>query len=319
VRFTKSAHFFYLLRKDVELSVMQRNRYIIALVLVCLLSLLVGVAGCNSAATTTASTTHPLAGKEISVFAGSASKPALDEAAGLFESQTGVNVYITYGGSGSVLSQMELSQTGDIYIPGSPDYLVKAEKKKITDPATAKIVAYLIPAICVQPGNAKNIQYLSDLAKPGVTVGIGNPATVCVGLYAVEILDNNQLLADVYKNIVTQASSCDNTATLISLKSVDAVLGWSVFHNWDPENIDTIYLEPEQITRLAYIPAAISSYCREKEAAAAFIDFLTSPAGQEIFKKWGYDVTEAEARTYAPNAEIGGEYQLPESYNSLIK
>jgi molybdate transport system substrate-binding protein len=297
---------------------MNRNKYIIALVLVCLLSVLLVAAGCNAAATTTL-TTHPLAGKEISVFAGSASKPALDEAAGLFEKQTGVKVYITYGGSGSVLSQMDLSQTGDIYIPGSPDYLVKAEKKKITDPATTKIVAYLIPAICVQSGNPKNIQSLSDLAKPGIAVGIGNPATVCVGLYAIETLDNNSLLADIYKNIVTQASSCDNTATLISLKSVDAVMGWSVFHNWDPENIDTIYLKPDQITRLAYIPAAVSTFCKEKEASAAFIDFLTSPAGQEIFKKWGYDVTEAEARKYAPDAEIGGEYQLPESYNSLVK
>jgi molybdate transport system substrate-binding protein len=295
---------------------------VITITLSILLFVILAFTGCNSTVTTTpaaTSTTSPLNGKEISVFAGSASKPALDESASEFEKQTGIKVFITYGGSGSVLSQMELSKTGDIYIPGSPDYLIKAEKKKITDPTTTKIVVYLIPAINVQSGNPKNILSLSDLAKPGITVGIGNPTTVCVGLYAVEILDNNNLLADVYKNIVTQASSCDNTATLISLKSVDAVIGWSVFHDWDPDNIDTIYLKPEQITRLAYIPAAISTFCKEKEAAAAFIDFLTSSNGQEIFKKWGYNVTEAEARKYAPNATIGGEYQLPESYNSLVK
>jgi molybdate transport system substrate-binding protein len=313
---------------------MHRKQGLLITGLVVLLLVIMMMAGCGGEASpsvtttsvlqttqpvATTTTTSTLRGKEISVFAGSASKPALDEAARIFEKQTGVKVYLTYGGSGSVLSQMELSQTGDIYIPGSPDFLVKAEKKKITDPATTKIIVYLIPAINVQPGNPKNIQSLSDLAKPGITVGIGNPSTVCVGLYAVEILDTNNLLADVYKNIVTQTSSCDNTATLISLKSVDAVMGWSVFHNWDPENIDTIYLKPEQITRLAYIPAAISTFCKEKVAAAAFIDFLTSSSGQEIFKKWGYDVTEAEARKYAPNAQVGGEYQLPESYKSLIK
>jgi molybdate transport system substrate-binding protein len=269
--------------------------------------------------TTSNPSTSLLAGKEISVFAGSASKPALDEAARAFEKQTGVKVYLTYGGSGTVLSQMELSKTGDLYIPGSPDYLVKAENKKITDPASAKIIAYLVPAINVQPGNPKNILSLSDLAKPGIKVGIGNPTTVCVGLYAVEILDNNQLLAEVYKNIVTQAASCDNTATLISLKTVDAVMGWSVFHDWDQKNIDTVYLKPEQISRLAYIPAAMSTFVKEKEAAAAFINFLVSPAGQDIFKKWGYDVTEDEVRKYAPDAQIGGEYQIPDSYKVLIK
>jgi len=260
-----------------------------------------------------------MSGKEIWVFAGSASKPALDEAASTFEKQSGVRVYLTYGGSGSVLSQMELSKTGDIYIPGSPDYMVKAENKKLIDPTSTKIVAYLIPAINVQPGNPRNIQSLSDLAKPGIKVGIGNPTTVCVGLYAIEILDKNNLLPDIYRNIITQASSCDNTAALISLKSVDAVMGWSVFRDWDPQNIDTVYLEPEKISRLAYIPAAISNFSKEKEAAAAFVNFLITPAGQDIFRKWGYDVTEAEAREYAPNAQIGGEYQLPESYKALIK
>ena len=277
--------------------------------------------GCSgpSKPTTSSPIASPLAGKTITAFIGSASKPPMDEAARAFESRTGVKVYLTYGGSGTVLSQMELSKTGDLYIPGSPDYLVKSNAKQITDPATAKIAAYLIPAICVQHGNPKNIQSLADLARPGITVGIGNPATVCVGLYAVEILESNLLLAGVFPNIITQAASCDNTATLISLKSVDAVMGWSVFHNWNPQNIDTIYLQPEQLPRLAYIPAAISTFTKEKEAAGAFIDFLTSQAGQDIFRKWGYDVTEAEARKYAPNAKIGGEYQLPDSYKALIK
>ncbi len=96
-------------------------------------------------------------------------------------------------------------------------------------------------------------------------------------------------------------------------------MGWSVFQAWDPKNIQTVFLKPEQISRIAYIPAALSTFVKEKEAASAFIDFLVSPAGQDIFRKWGYDVTEAEARKYAPNAEVGGEYQLPDSYKALIK
>jgi molybdate transport system substrate-binding protein len=294
------------------------------LVFLSCLFLILSLAGCTSQTVSPTNSsistqTSSLSGKEISVFAGSASKPALDEAAAAFEKQTGVKVFLTYGGSGTVLSQMELSKTGDLYIPGSPDFLVKSDNKKITDSTSVKIIAYLIPAINVQPGNPQNIRSLSDLAKPGIKVGIGNPSTVCVGLYAVELLDRNNLLADVYKNIVTQAASCDNTATLISLKSVDAVMGWSVFHSWDPKNIETVYLNPEQISRIAYIPAALSTFVKEREAASAFINFLVSPAGQAIFKKWGYDVTESEVRKYAPNAQIGGEYQIPDAYKALVK
>jgi molybdate transport system substrate-binding protein len=120
----------------------------------------------------------PNLNQEIQVFAGSASKPPLDEAAQLFQKQTGIKVYLTYGGSGAVLSQMKLSRTGDLYIPGSPDYLKKAERDNVIDPSSSKIVAYLVPAIGVQRGNPKNIQSLGDLVKPGIKVGIANPDSV---------------------------------------------------------------------------------------------------------------------------------------------
>jgi molybdate transport system substrate-binding protein len=256
--------------------------------------------------------------KTITTFCGAASKPAMDEAANAFEEKTGIKVYCNYGGSGTALSQMKLSKSGDLYIPGSPDYIPKAERDGVIDNKTVKIVAYLVPVIAVQHGNPRNIQSLADMAKPGITVGIGNPEAVCLGLYAVEILDYNHLLADVGRNIVTQAESCEKTATLLSLKSVDAVIGWHVFHDWDTDNIDVVYLKPEQLPRIAYIPAAISTYAKDRESAQKFIDFLVSKQGQEIFRKWGYITNEREAQQFAPRAQIGGEYKLPETYKSLI-
>lgn len=257
--------------------------------------------------------------KTLTAFSGAASKPPLDEAVQSFEKQTGIKVYPTYGGSGAVLSQMELSKSGDLYIPGSPDYIVKAERDSVIDPKSVKIISYLVPVIVVQHGNPKNIQSLSDLARPGIKVGIGNPEAVCLGLYSIEILDYNHLLEPVGKNIITYAESCERTATLVVLKSVDAVIGWHVFHDWNPDDIDVVYLKPEQLPRIAYIPAAISVYAQDKESAQKFIDFLVSRPGQDIFKKWGYFATEAEARKFAPHAQIGGEYELPDTYKSLVK
>jgi molybdate transport system substrate-binding protein len=252
--------------------------------------------------------------KSLTAFIGSASKPPMEEAIKAFEEKTGIAVYANYGGSGAMLSQIELSGSGDLYIPGSPDYIVKAERKGDIDAASVKKIAYLIPVIAVQHGNPKNIQSLTDLAKPGIEVGIGNPQAVCVGLYAIEILDYNHLLVDVSKNIVVNVESCEKTATLISLKSVDAVIGWDVFHYWDPDKIDVIYLGSEQLPRIAYIPGAVTRFAKDSESARKFLDFLVSTQGQQIFQKWGYITAESEARKFAPSAEIGGEYQLPTTY-----
>jgi molybdate transport system substrate-binding protein len=255
----------------------------------------------------------------ITAFVGSASKPAMDEAIQVFKEETGIEVFANYGGSGTMLSQIELSKSGDLYIPGSPDYIIKAEQKGVIVPESTEIIAYLIPVIAVQKGNPKNIKSLADLAKPGVEVGIGNPEAVCLGLYAVEILEYNNLLEDVSKNIVTHAESCSKTAALLSLKSVDAVIGWDVFHDWDPDNIDVVYLSHEQLPRIAYIPGALTGFARDRENAQKFLDFLVSPQGQEIFGKWGYISSESEARKYAPDAAIGGEYKLPETYMPPVK
>lgn len=257
----------------------------------------------------------------ITVFAGSASKPALEEAAQVFEEETGIKVYLTFGGSGTMLSQLEIAREGDLYIPGSPDYMVLAEEEGVVYADTVEILAYLVPAILVQEGNPSNIQSLADLAQPGIEVGIGTPETVCVGLYAYEILEYNGLLDEIQQagTIVVHAESCSKTAALISLKTVDAILGWRVFSEWNPEDIDVVYLQPDQLTRLAYVPGAVSTFTKNEESARRFLDFLASAEGQQIFNKWGYLATEDEARQFAPDAQIGGEYRLPDSYKPLVK
>jgi len=258
-------------------------------------------------------------GSRITAFCGAASEVPMEEAAKVFEARTGTKVELIWGGSGSVMSQMKLSRRGDLFIPGSPDYMDMAIAQGLVEADSVKIIAYLVPTINVQRGNPMKIRELKDLARPGVRVAIGNPEYVCVGLYAVEILDKNGLLKAVEKNIVTHAASCSATAGLINLKKVDAILGWNVFEQWNPGKTESIYLQPEQVPRLAYIPAAITkNFATNRAAAQAFIDFLISSEGQAIFTKYGYPASEKEVRNYAPKAQIGGEYKLPQEYRPSL-
>lgn len=256
--------------------------------------------------------------KRILVYAGAASKPPTEEAAKAFEKKTGIKVDVIFGGSGYVLSQMMLSKKGDIYFPGSSDYMEVAKKKGAVIPETEKIVVYLVPAINVQKGNPKNIKSLKDLARPGIKVVIANPEGVCVGAYAVEIIEKNftpKEKEQFRKNIVGYAESCEKTATAISLKTADAVIGWRVFHYWDPERIETIPLKPEQIERIGYIPIAISSYTKNRELAQKFIDFVLSEEGKRIFRKYHYFMTPDEAFAWIGTKKpVGGEYIIPQEW-----
>lgn len=248
----------------------------------------------------------------IEVFAGSASKPATEEAARRFERQTAARVVLHFGGSGSLLSQMALARRGDVYLPGSSDFMERAKREGLVDPATEVRVAYLIPAIGVARGNPKDIRRIEDLGRPGLRVGMARPETVCLGLYGVEVLDGAGLSDSVRPNVVNYAESCERTAQMLALGLVDAVLGWGVFERWDPEHIETVALAPQRVPRIGYIPAALSVFSRQPALARAFLLFLSGPEGRAVFDRHGYLTELSRARAAAGrDTPLGGEFILP--------
>jgi molybdate transport system substrate-binding protein len=271
--------------------------------------------GKSESSTKTSTVSKPFSGITIEAFVGTASKPPTELAATEFEALTGATVELHFGGSGKVLSEMKLTERGDVYFPGSSDYMEKAKREGLVDATTEQRVVYLIPAINVMIGSGKKVESLADLAQPGLRVGLGRPDTVCVGLYGVEVLENAKLSAAVRPNIINYTESCEKTATLLSLGAVDAVLGWDVFEHWDPEHIKTVYLPKEQVPRIGYIPVAVAKFSKHPKVAQSFIDFLMSPQGRAIFKKWQYLTSEQEARAFTlPTTPVGGEWTLPSSW-----
>lgn len=258
------------------------------------------------------------ADNSLLLFAGAASKPATEDAMKAFQQKTQVKVYSTFGGSGFVLSQMKLAKKGDIYFPGSSDFMELAKRDNLVLPDTERIIVYLIPSINVQKGNPRKILSLKDLTREKLKIAIAYPDKVCVGTYAVEIIEKNLLEEDKLKlknNIVNYTESCEKTANVVSLKVVDAVLGWRVFQFWDPSRIETVYLKPQEIIRIGYIPVAVSRFSKNPELARKFIEFLSSDEGKNIFKKYNYLMTLEDARKYAkPDTSVGGEYTVPKEW-----
>lgn len=252
------------------------------------------------------------------IFAGAASKPPLEELGRSFEERTGQKVEIVFGGSGFVLSQMKLAKRGDIYFPGSSDFMEVAKRQELVIPETERKVAFLVPAINVQTGNPKGIKGLQDLLQPGIRVAIANPENVCVGTYAVEIVEASLSPEDrvrFRKNLINYTESCEKTSTAVSLKAVDAVIGWSVFQHWDPARVQTIPLPADQIRRIGYLPIAVSAFSKRRDQAKRFIDFVVSAEGKSAFARYHYFATADEACAWVGQSKpVGGEFVLPRTW-----
>ena len=238
--------------------------------------------------------------KELHVFAGAANTPPLTEVAKLYEKRYGVKVRLTFGGSGVVLSQMKLTRKGDVYVPGSDDYMELAIKEGVVDPKTVRIVCWLVPVINVPKGNPKGIKSLHDLVKPGIRVAIAVPGSVCLGDVAKEIFEKAGLWEKIQANIVMQAKDCADLAAQIKLGTVDAIIGWDVFAHWYPDApMDNIPIPPE-LSRVRHVPAGVTVFAQDKKEAQRFVDFLASREGKRCYAKWGYCIK-------PPNPAKGGD------------
>lgn len=257
---------------------------------------------------------HSFAAGKVEVFAGSASKPPLDEITKNFKNKTGIDVEIHYGGSGTVLSQMIISKRGDVYIPGSSDFLDIARKKGVIEKDNEKILAYLVPVISVQKGNPKKIKGIHDLLRDDLKIAVGSPKTVCIGLYAIEIFYEAKISEKMKKNIATYTESCEKTANLITLKAVDAVVGWDVFEKWNPKTTETVKIDKKYVKRVGYIPAAVSKFSKDKKSAEAFINYTGTKESRKIFQKWGYIIDFKEIKEKYGNVKVGGDYRLEEGW-----
>lgn len=234
----------------------------------------------------------PVAARQsrLVVFAGAASKPALDRLAHSYEQKYGTKVEVTYGGSGSVLTQFAQEQYGDVYVPGSDDFMDKAVAKGAVAKKTRTVLVYLVPVLSVAKGNSKKITGLRDMARRDLRVVVGEPKSVCLGAIAQEVLTKTGLWTKVQPRIATYGTSCEDVLNHLLLGEADVILGWDCFARQHPREVQSVAL-PVGLTKARNVPAAMITWSRQPEKACSFIRFLAAPANRPVWQACGYAVT----------------------------
>ena len=223
--------------------------------------------------------------KTLKLFCGGGIRPPINEIIELFEEETGIEVKPNYAGSGVLLTQIQLTQDGDLYMPGDEMFILRAEEKGyITE---KRFAAYFVPVLIVQKGNPKRINSLADMGKPGVRVGVGNPEACAIGEITKTILEKNRLKDQVEENVIHTTVTVTELANAVKLKTIDVAVVWDATATFHTEDTEVVSIPPEQNV-VARIPIGILSFSKKRELARKFIDFVASDRGRRIFEKHGY-------------------------------
>lgn len=217
------------------------------------------------------------------VYCGAGLNEPMEEIATLFEEEEGVGVDYTFGGSAQLLTQIELYQTGDLYMPGARSYIDSAIEKGFVD-ETANVV-YHVPCIIVPKGNPAGIESLEDLAEPGVRVALGDPEGPAIGKDSKKMLEGLGIWEDANKNVVAFSATVNELLVYISLGQADAAIVWEDLYN--PDEMDEVEI-PQEMNGIKVVPIGTLVFSENKEMAEKFMNFVASDEGKAVFVDHGF-------------------------------
>lgn len=263
--------------------------------LACAISALV-VCGCTDKAATvhTVKDLDPVVSEQpknpqLLVYCAAGMKEPMEEIAELYQKETGTVIEYTHGNAAQLLSQIELLQSGDAYMPGARPYIQTAIDKGYVNRSVD--VVYHVMIIAVPKGNPADITTIDDLARPGVRVALGEPDGPAVGKAAKKMLERDGLWEAVNANTVVTAATVNELVVYLEMGQADATVIWEDLFN--PLTMDLVEI-PEDMGVVDVVPIGSLVFSKNPEIADDFVSFVASDRAKEIFTKHGFTTYPSE-------------------------
>jgi molybdate transport system substrate-binding protein len=241
--------------------------------------------GTQSVPATTPATAQAGTQSGILVFAGAGLKAPLDEIGMAFTQKTGIAVQYNYGGAGTLVSQMNLTRKGDVFMPGSTTEFKTAKDQGLVN--ASQYVAYHVPVIAVQKGNPKNIKTLKDFAQPGLKIALGDANATAIGKAGAKMFKSLNITAAVEKNVVTRTPTINELTIIMNTGQADAAL--LTLDQIDPTKVDAIAI-PVSDNAVLITPIGLTTYTQNTDAANKFVAYVASDEGKAFFAKHGFPI-----------------------------
>ncbi|MCW3797199.1 substrate-binding domain-containing protein [Sphingomonas sp. BN140010] len=215
--------------------------------------------------------------------------PAMQEAAATFQEQHGIKVEVVAGPTANWIAAAK--GDADLLYSGSEDMMTSFMVGMDGELQVQDVIPlYLRPAaILVRPGNPHRISGFRDLLTAGrkilVVTGSGqnglweDVAGRLGSISSVKAFRANVKTFAPNSAVAKQAWTADPT--------LDAWLIWNIWQVANPQLADEVPLEAEyRIYR--DIGVVLTPTGKQRPEAVAFVKFLSSPTGDQIFRKWGW-------------------------------
>jgi ABC-type molybdate transport system substrate-binding protein len=254
--------------------------------------------------------------KPLLVFCAAGVKPPVEAAARAYEKEYGIPVHLQYGGSGTLLSNLRIAKSGDLFIAGDDSYIRAGREHGVIREAIP--LARMRPVIAVKKGNPKKIRTLADLLRPDVSVALANPDAASIGRTTKIGLEKEGSWAAMKEHAKVFKPTVSDIANDVKLGTVDAGIIWDATAAQYPE-LEAISAQAFDSARET-ITAGILSSSESPAAAFRFARYLGAhDKGLKEFSKNHYEVVDGDTWAESPDLKLFSGAMLRPGVSETLK
>lgn len=227
----------------------------------------------------------------ITVFCAASNQAVMEAIVRDYRRQFGREVFVNYGPSQGLLSQVEVSRMGDLFLPADDSYLTTAREKKLVSETFP--IASMRAVVLVQRGNPKQILQFADLLRPDVRFVQANPEAAAIGKITQAAFTHFGIWEAADKATTAYRGNVTEAAADVAIGSADAAIIYDcVLHNYP--DLDSVEL-PELESAVSEFGIGLIVHSQHPVAARQFVDFVISPDhGMARYREYGFNVPESK-------------------------
>ena len=220
---------------------------------------------------------------ELSIFAGSMLRPAIEETLVAFEQREGVRVSRVYNGCGILVAQMKAGQHPDAYFACDTEFMNQVPDlfPKPIDVSMNELV------ILVQKGNPLDINTLRDVARKGIRVGVGHEKQCAMGWLTQNTLREGGVQKEVMENVTVQSPTGDMLVNQLRTGSLDAAIVYLSNATGSADYLDAIQIKGLSCA-VATQPFAVAEGSPNAHLAERLFQRICSAESKEVFEAEGF-------------------------------
>ena len=239
--------------------------------------------------------------RPIMLFCAASNRAVMEAIRADYENEFHRRVEIQYGPSQTLLSSIEVSKSGDLYLPADDSYLTMATDKALVEEILP--IARMQGVIAVQTGNPKSIESLSDLVGSDIQFVQANPDAAAIGKLARKVLGEAGNWVKVDKATTAYHTTVTDVARDIEVGAADAGIVFdAVLHTFD--NVEYVEL-PDLKDVAAQISIGVISSTKNSQAALHFARYVSAKdRGLKRYKEFGFRVEGGDQWSDSPELEV---------------